>query len=235
MISVKRHELKYYINNIEYHNIVDRLKNVLKYDKHSSYKKGYFIRSLYFDSYDDECLYQKLSGLYHRKKYRIRIYDIKDEIAKFEIKNKFNNQIFKETSFIKKTTVNDIIDGNMEALLQYNDLTLNKIYSTFKKKRFTPKVLIDYHREAFVFDHFNVRITIDKELRSNCSMLDIYGDRQKMLPVFFDDIMILEIKFDGYLPDFIKNMIQIENFQQCAISKYAMGRKYKKINKWEDQ
>ena len=60
------------------------------------------IRSLYFDSHDNECLYAKQSGDMFRQKYRIRIYDTKSETVKFEIKNKRNNQIFKETAAITK-------------------------------------------------------------------------------------------------------------------------------------
>jgi hypothetical protein len=99
-LHVKRHELKYYISTIEYLALVSRLKHILKADAHSTPTKGYFIRSLYFDSFDDECLYEKQSGEMIRAKYRMRIYDTNTNSVKFEIKNKLNNQIFKETATI---------------------------------------------------------------------------------------------------------------------------------------
>ena len=87
-LNIKRYELKYYISNLEYYNLANKLEYILKPDAYSTPKKGYFIRSLYFDSHDDECLYQKQSGDMFRAKYRMRIYDTNSDIVKFEIKNK---------------------------------------------------------------------------------------------------------------------------------------------------
>jgi len=233
-LQVKRNELKYYISNLEYHNLLSRLTHILKPDTHSIPSKGYFIRSLYFDSHDDECLYEKQSGDIFRAKYRMRIYDTKTNTVKFEIKNKANNQIFKETASITKDSAIKIIAGNYEELLTYNNPILNKIYKTFTTKHYTPKVIIDYTRDAFMFDFFNLRITIDKNLHSCNTDFDIFSDNLHTIPCILEGKQILEIKYDTVLPEFIHRALQIDSAERMAISKYTLGRRFLKIEKWED-
>jgi len=233
-LIIKRNELKYYISNIEYHHLVNKLKHILKSDRYSTPHKGYFIRSLYFDSFDDECLYEKQSGDIFRAKYRMRIYDTKSDIVKFEIKNKANNQIFKESATISKKSAYRIIDGDYSELLTYNNPILNKIYIKFTTKNYRPKVIIDYIRDAFIFDFFNIRVTFDKDLHSCNSDFDIFSDNLHSIPCILEGKQILEIKYNMVLPEFIHKSLQLDSFERMAISKYTLGRRFFKIEKWED-
>jgi hypothetical protein len=233
-ISVKRNELKYYISNIEYNALVKRLIHTLRPDGFSEPGIGYFIRSLYFDSYDDECLYDKQSGLMYRQKFRMRIYDTSSETVKFEIKNKWNNQIFKETATISKESAYRIIDRDYNELLKYNNPVLNRVYKKFTEKQYTPKVIIDYTRDAFMFDFFNLRITIDKNLHSNNTDFDLFSDNLHTIPVILEGKQILEIKYERVLPEYIQRSLQLDAFERMAISKYTLGRRFFKLEQWED-
>ena len=233
-LQVKRNELKYYISNIEYHALVNKLVHVLKPDDYSKPGKGYFIRSLYFDSHDDECLYEKQSGDTFRAKYRMRIYDTKSETVKFEIKNKANNQIFKETATISKESAYKIIEGDYGELLTYNNPILNKIFKKFTAKQYKPKVIIDYTRDAFMFDFFNLRITFDKDLHSCNTDFDLFSDNLHTIPVILEGKQIMEIKYETVLPEYIHRMLQIDAVERMAISKYTLGRRFFKIEQWED-
>ncbi len=233
-LNVERYELKYFINHMENHALVNRLKHALKSDPHSVPHRGYSIRSVYFDSYDDECLHEKLAGTQFRRKYRLRSYNTEDETVKFEIKNKANNQIFKETASIGRESAHEIILGNYEEMLKYNNPILNKIYIAFKTKMFKPKVMVEYERDAFIFHHFNVRITIDNNLRANTSCFDLFSRNFHALPVVLEGKDILEIKYNTVLPDFIRNVIQLDSLERSAISKYALSRRFLKTSYWED-
>jgi len=233
-LQVKRNELKYYISNLEYKGLVNKLVHVLKPDNYSKPGEGYFIRSLYFDSHDDECLYEKQSGDMFRAKYRMRIYDTKSDIVKFEIKNKANNQIFKETATISKESAYKIIDGDYGELLTYNNPILNKIYIKFTEKLYKPKVIIDYTRDAFMFDFFNLRITFDKDLHSCNTDFDIFSDNVHTIPVILEGKQIMEIKYETALPEYIQKVLQIDAVERMAISKYTLGRRFFKIEQWED-
>jgi len=233
-LHVKRNELKYYISNGEYRMLSDKLKQVLKPDGYSEPGKGYFIRSLYFDSFDDECLYEKQSGAMFRQKYRMRIYDTNSEVVKFEIKNKWNNQIFKETATISKESAYRVIDRDYGELLKYNNPILNKIYKVFTAKQYEPKVIIDYTRDAFMFDFFNLRITFDKDLHSNNTDFDLFSENLHAIPVILEGKQIMEIKYEHVLPEYIHRSLQIDAIERMAISKYTLGRRFFKLEKWED-
>lgn len=233
-LQIKRNELKYYISQLEYLVLAEKLQHLLKPDPHSTPKKGYFIRSLYFDSHDDECLYEKQSGDQYRSKYRMRIYDTNSQTVKFEIKNKANNQIYKETATISKASAQKIIKGDYAELLTYNNPILNKIYIKFTSKHYRPKVIIDYTRDAYVFDFFNVRITFDKNLHSNNTDFDIFSTNLQTIPVILEGKQIMEIKYETELPEFIRRTIQLDACERMAISKYTLGRRFLKIEQWED-
>ncbi len=233
-LHIKRNELKYYISNLEYHAMVNKLVHVLKPDSFSKPREGYFIRSLYFDSFDDECLYEKQSGDMFRAKYRMRIYDLATKSVKFEIKNKANNQIYKETATISKESAYKIIDGDYGELLTYNNPILNKIYKKFTEKQYKPKVIIDYTRDAFMFDFFNLRITFDKDLHSCNTDYDIFSDNLHTIPVILEGKQIMEIKYETALPEYIRRTLQLDACERMAISKYTLGRRFFKVEKWED-
>ena len=48
-----RHELKYYINKIQFEEIKERISFLLDKDKNVGQDGCYFIKSLYFDDYQD--------------------------------------------------------------------------------------------------------------------------------------------------------------------------------------
>jgi len=233
-LNVTRSELKYYISNTDYIALVNRLKFVLRPDKHSTPGLGYYIRSLYFDSYDDKCLHEKQSGTMYRRKFRLRIYDRNTNVVKFEIKNKSNNQIFKESALISRDSAEKIIEGDYEELLTYKNPILNKAYMEFVQYYYKPRVVIDYDRDAFMSDFFNLRVTIDKNLRSNNTNFDIFSPHIHTVPVILEGKQILEIKYNECLPDYIKGVIRPMPVERFAISKYTLGRRYSKRNKWED-
>ena len=231
-LSVKRNELKYFVSEMQCLLLTDKIKHILDKDPFSK-EEGYLVRSLYFDSYDDECLHEKQSGTIFRKKYRMRIYDCNDEKVKFEIKYKYNNQILKKTATITKDSAKKIIVGDYSELLSYDNPILNKIYIEFSTKVYKPKVVIDYFREAYKWNLFNIRVTLDRNLASNNSNYDIFSPNLCTTPVILEGKQILEIKYDRVLPDYIKDSLQIvDSFERSAISKYDLGRRFLKTKCW---
>jgi len=233
-LSVKRSELKYYVHPLEALALAARLKHVMQSDQHSTANNGYTVRSLYFDSVDDRCLDEKQGGFLNRDKYRLRIYDSRDRKAKFEVKSKRNNQISKQSATISRHSAEAIVLGNHRELLQYDDPILQQVYCTFVAQQFQPKVIVEYQREAYVFDPFNVRITIDKHIRCSTSNLSLFADNLQLLPVIQSGNFVLEVKFDQVLPNFIRNLLQLPRFEQMAISKYVLSRRFFKTHQWED-
>lgn len=219
-----RYEEKYYIDLNAYYYLKNSLSNILDKDTHQIHQNGYFIRSLYFDNLFNKNFIEKINGFNERKKYRIRIYDLDSKKVNFEIKNKINGLIIKESASITGEEANNIIfNEDYDCLLRYKNKILNKIYLNFKKNYYRPVVVIDYIREAFIFFYNNVRITFDTELKKNEIDFNIFSNSMNMIPVLKNKI-IMEIKYNNSFPDWIKNTLKISSFEKCAISKYCLSR-----------
>ena len=228
-----RHEFKYYINYFEYEILSRRLSNVLQRDQFSDNLGSYHIRSLYFDDIGSTALYEKQSGVLMRKKYRIRIYNLDDSIIKFEKKSRNGQFVSKDSETISKSQYYKILDNNITFLRDSDSGLLNEFYFDIVTSQYSPQVIVDYKREAFVWHHNNVRVTFDKDLSTGLNQKDIFKDIG-VIEVIEEPLMILEIKYDNFLPEFIRNCLQISSSQKFAISKYVICRKYSKMNSWED-
>jgi len=224
-VTMRRKELKYYISYEEYIILSNLLRKILVRDKHNQENlKGYFIRSLYFDDLENKAFEDKMAGIEERAKYRLRIYDYDTKKVKFEIKNKINDNITKETVIITREDAIEIQNLNYELMLNYNNNAMNKAYVEFKKHQYRPVAIIDYVREAFLFDVNNIRIAFDRFLKSSSLQLDIFEQGSGKMPQLTRDIVILEIKYDHFIPSFIKKILQIPSFERSAISKYCISR-----------
>jgi hypothetical protein len=229
-----RHEFKYYINYFQYELLYRRLKHVLKRDTHTNEAGEYHIRSLYFEDMKNTALYEKQSGTLARKKYRIRIYNMEDGIIKLEKKSRIGQFIHKESARLTRKEYEKIIAEDIAFLKESKEALLIEFYFDIMTFKYRPSVIVDYVREPYIWDINNVRITFDKQLKTGLLRTDIFNKSLPTVDVMEEPKMILEIKYDHFLPDFIRNLIQIDSSQRWAISKYVICRKFTKNNSWED-
>lgn len=229
-----RNELKFFINYHQYFIIRQRLKDLMHQDKHVGPNGEYLIRSLYFDDINNKALHEKLGGIRDRSKYRIRIYNGDDKIIHFEKKIKFRDYIAKVKEPLTREMYDQLIDGNYDVLKQADKPLLNEIHNEMKHNLLRPKVIVDYVREPYVCDNGNVRITFDKDLRTGLHAIDIFDNSLKPVRAIDNDLIILEVKYDEYLPAYIKIALQLEGLNRQSASKYVICRKFLKFNTWED-
>jgi SPX domain protein involved in polyphosphate accumulation len=231
----KRFELKFYINDLQSDNSLNQLKSLLDYDSFCKNQQGYRVRSLYFDSHDDECLYEKQSGNLLRKKIRLRTYGNEgNQPVKFEIKRKHGQIVKKDVAIITKEEAQQVCLGNYTVLLNKNNPVLDEIYATFVTKLYKPKVIVEYNRVAFVLPVSNIRVTFDQNLRSNINHLNLFSKVNDMMPVILEGKQILEIKYNEFFPGYLKKVLSSINSERMAISKYTLARRFHKVQKWED-
>ena len=230
----KRSELKYYLNDIQTEGLQHQLSQLMDFDRHSNRNRGYKVRSLYFDSIDDECLYEKQSGFLHRSKIRLRTYGDESGMVRFEIKHKHGQLVKKDAIKVSEQDAREICCGNYARLLDYDNPVLNHIYATFSSRAYQPKVIVEYERVALVSPVSNIRITFDKKLRSNINHLNLFSGIADTMPVILEGKQIMEIKYDRFLPGYIKKVISNVSAERMAISKYTLARRFHKVHKWED-
>ena len=226
----QRHENKYWINPGDMEALRNRLINVLEHDEHADENGNYFIRSLYFDDIDDSAYYDKVAGNADRDKYRIRIYNLSDEVIFLERKRKIGNLIQKSACRITKDLALKLIEGDPSPLLRTDNPLLKDMYLQMRLKLLRPKVIVDYLREAFVHPAENTRITFDKQLATCPNSIDLFSSNLLMIRPTDDAREILEIKFDNYLPDYITRLISGIPVEHSAISKYVLCRRFEPLN-----
>ncbi|MGF7048443.1 hypothetical protein J2T13_002951 [Paenibacillus sp. DS2015] len=230
-----RHELKYNINQHQYLIIRQQLKNLLKQDTNANSTGEYHIRSLYFDDIDNTALHEKLGGVRDREKYRIRIYNLSDQVIHLEKKIKFNEYITKIKESITREMADDIISGNYEVLNIPEKPLLYEMYGAMKHKLLRPRVIVDYVREAYIAHTGNVRITFDKHLKTGLNSIDLFNPDVPTIHALDHQTLVFEIKYDEYLPEYIRAAVQSNGLLQQSNSKYVICRKHLKLNNWEDQ
>lgn len=219
-----RHELKFFINTGEYYLLKSKLKEFLMYDPNIKQEAGYSIRSLYFDDMYNSAMEDKISGVSRRHKYRIRIYDGSDRLIKLERKDKYDEYISKTVETLTREEYEKILRNDYDFALQSRKQLLMELFCSRRTRLLKPVVVVDYVREAYVMNAGNVRITFDKNLSGNLHNLDIFNPNVVMKRVLPQNVMIMELKYDDYLPAIVRNLIQISSFHKSAISKYVLCR-----------
>lgn len=223
-----RHELKYFISVIgswDYRNLSNVFARSLKPDPNCNENREYWIRSLYFDTMENDDFYEKMGGYARRKKIRLRIYSTSQQTAKLEIKNKIDQYTYKESATIPREDAEALIDGDISVLLKRDNPTLNNAYFHMTRDFYRPTVVVDYEREAYVGFSDDIRVTFDKRIRGTNIAFNIYDEFLPVNSAFDEETMVMEVKFKEFLPEWIK---QILNFQRMgeryAISKYCLSR-----------
>lgn len=219
-----RHEWKHEINYADMLTLRMRLSAVMQRDKHVI-NNAYMIRSLYFDTPADTALREKTDGVNFREKFRIRYYNNDLSYISLEKKSKINGLCAKESCIITKDEAQRIVDGDIHWLIESGKPLLQELYTKMKSKQLKPKTIVDYTREPYVYAAGNVRVTIDYNVRTGDFRTDFLNPDTLTLPAGVSPI-ILEVKWDEYLPDIIKDAVSIPSRHATAFSKYAQCRIY---------
>nr|WP_106778933.1 polyphosphate polymerase domain-containing protein [Lysinibacillus timonensis] len=221
-----RNELKHAISKAEYFVLRNKLLHFMMRDSNAGPNGKYFIRSTYFDNMDNKILNEKKEGYLNRDKYRVRIYEKSDKVIHLERKSKRNNLTFKSKckltrSEYEKIRTNDISWMENEERSLIRDLYNEMIYSQIR-----PKTVVDYEREALMYPYGNVRITFDMKVQTSFYNTDMFNKNLPMVDVLEQDLVILEVKYDEYLPEVIKHLLQLSDTRQEAYSKYQLSRMF---------
>lgn len=225
-----RHEQKYYITHNEYLVLKSRLSNSIQGDPFTDDNNQYHIRSLYFDDIYNSASNDKLAGVENRIKYRIRIYNRSDDVIKYEVKRKNGNYIYKKVTTLQRSECNDILSNKIDFLNHKNEKILKELYINIKTKLLKPAVIVDYLRETYIYPIGNVRISFDMDLSTPLNSIDIFDKNISSVHTLDPSLVIMEIKFNNILPEFIKYLLQIDIKQRDAISKYLICRMYPDIS-----
>lgn len=219
-----RHEWKHELSVSDLIAIRQRLRVIAKPDTHTSDGK-YTIRSLYFDTFTDKALREKIDGANIREKFRIRLYNGDLSFIRLEKKSKRGGLGSKASAGLEVGEAQAIVNGDYEWMLYSGRPLVAELYQKMICQGLRPKTIVDYTREPFVFAPGNVRVTLDYGIRTGLRCVDFLNPSCVTIPAP-DAPVILEVKWDNFLPSIIRDAVQLEGRHTSAFSKYAVCRTY---------
>ena len=219
-----RHEWKIALDPGDLFVLRQRLRAVMQPDAHAVDGR-YRIRSLYFDTPEDRALREKLDGVSRREKFRIRYYNGDTGFIQLEKKCKRGGLGWKEQTQLSERQARDIAAGRFNAVDPGGDALLGELCRKARTERLRAKTIVDYTREPFVYGPGNVRVTLDEDIRTGLSCVDFLDLDCVTVPAP-DARPLMEVKWDAFLPDIIRDAVQLPGRQVGAFSKYAACRMF---------
>lgn len=221
-----RHENKYAIDYGQYLCIRARLRAIARQDPHVRDDGTYLIRSIYFDNIDDKALSEKITGSAEREKFRIRYYNDDLSYVTLEKKQKIKGLCKKVETLLSSDEVCDILSGDISFMRDHPSDLVKELYFAMVSQQLRPRVLVSYKREPYIYGPGNVRVTFDSAIRTTAYSKD-YTDNIHDIPSTDDpNMMIMEVKYDDFLPDVIKQIVNEGDIIQQSFSKYESCRRY---------
>lgn len=222
-----RHEVKYQISMADYLSIRQRLRLVMKPDIHAKENGKYTVRSIYFDNLEDKALREKRNGVQKREKFRIRYYNDDVSFLVLEKKMKWNNLCLKIDARLTEAECRALLGGDKSWMMAHPSGLVRELYCKMGSQQLRPKVLVSYIREAYLYAAGNVRVTFDSHIRSTLFHRPFLEEGVPDIDVSDNPgDMVLEVKFDAFLPDVVQILLQTGNIRQQSYSKYGACRKF---------
>ena len=223
-MQISRNEWKFLITEGQTAELMNRFSGVLPFDEHHPEDGTYMIHSLYFDDLYDSCLKDNLAGNSRRYKYRVRYYNNEAGELHLERKEKNLDRCGKHTCRLSREEYEALCAGDVSAVHYENEPLLRDFCAAILTRGFTPKIIVDYERTAFVDPTTNIRVTIDRAVNCSDDCAAFTEGGYNSYPVLQGDARVLEVKFDAILPGYIRRVLDTGSYRQTAFSKYARGR-----------
>lgn len=220
-----RRELKHAITKADCYLLRNNLQNFMKLDPHGENGK-YVIRSAYFDNFENKIMRQKTEGFYHRDKFRARLYDYNTDFINLEKKSKRDNITYKQKCRLSAKEYERIRFGDIFWMAEDPRDLIRELYIQMTLFQIKPTTVVDYEREVFIYEPGNVRVTFDSHVKTSYRDTDFLNPDLMVIDALEPDYVILEVKYDEFLPDVIKHLLSIINTRKTAFSKYQLSRRY---------
>ncbi len=218
-----RIEEKFLCSEFDYYLIKSRIQQLMEVDKNASENNEYIIKSIYFDDVFNTCYNQNEDGVDIRSKYRIRCYNNEDNIIRLERKDKKNGYTHKESCLLTKEEYTTLLkeDWQFEVADKklLNELNLKRLQSWMK-----PSAIVEYTREAYIYEPGNVRVTFDKNMNVSQDINNFFEEDMQSIPILDDNQFIVEVKYDEFLHKAIESALDTKNLYRTTFSKFYLGK-----------
>ncbi len=224
MAEKPRHEYKFALSQKDYLTARSRLRAVLRQDPHTGERGGYTVSSVYFDDPFDRALREKLDGVEPREKFRLRYYNGDLSFFSLEKKAKRGGLCYKQSDALRREEGFCLLQGDFSWARGEGRPVVRELSGKWTTRQLRPRVLVEYFREPFLFSSGNVRVTLDSSIHSR---LFVPGSSLERLPPACPTgggTVLMEVKYDEFLPELIRDLVRLSARQASSFSKYAACR-----------
>lgn len=221
-----RHENKYICTAVQLSIVESRIRPLLRPDPHAGEDGAYRIRSVYFDDEQDSGYQENEDGTDPREKFRIRIYDGDASHITLELKQKMRGMTRKLSCPLTREQCERALAGLPAGGAQDAPPLLRLFAAWQSQYRLTARVIVEYVRRPYVLPMGNVRITLDEDIESASRTALFLEGGYARRPVMPAGQHVLEVKYDAFLPDPVRQVLQLESLQRTSCSKYYLCRRY---------
>lgn len=221
-----RNELKYIVSPRQIAILKNRIRPLMALDAHAGERGKYTIRSVYFDDYKNTCYLENEDGTSPREKFRIRIYNADEKTVHLELKRKEGGKTHKDSCALTSGQCRAFLTGKGVPCEDRYPQVFQKFILKYKTELYRPKVIVEYDREPYVYKAGNVRVTFDTDIRSSNQVETFFEKDLFARPIMPVGFHLMEVKYDGFLPDMIYHSLQTGGLSQETFSKYYLCRKY---------
>jgi SPX domain protein involved in polyphosphate accumulation len=236
MFTKPRYEFKYIISLDEMRAFQNRLDGVMELDP-NAIDGGYHVNSIYYDTQDLSCYYEKIDGEKRRFKVRVRWYgelekesDLSSLSLFAEIKHRNNDTNFKNRLKLPGKYLPGFSENQQQLLRlsQYAEkkdlLEATTIEHIVSQRLFMPLNIVSYHRKAYLCRiNPQLRITFDTSLRAFGTKNILNVSSSNGITVLPKDICVLELKFNWAIPLWLLEITREVGLNLRRFSKYAAG------------
>jgi len=220
MDSIKkpfRFERKYLLSSDVAFLLKQRVSYVLSPDS-SSPGGQYLVSSLYFDDQYNTSFYEKQNGVLRRDKFRARYYNGNMDKIRLERKHKHGEMVYKESNILTPVQYQMICSGEYAFMSQNPGPVFEAFYTAHVLRHMRPVIVVDYTRQAYMHPAGNVRITFDSGLSASIP------SASHSFSILAEEKIMMEIKYEHFMPSFIESLLTGFPFTQLSVSKYVMSK-----------
>lgn len=221
MNEVLRQEKKLLITQDQMAFCIRRLEALMPVDPHCQ-DDGYLVRSLYFDSLDDQSFLENMGGEELRRKIRLRNYGPGNNFAMLETKQKQGRLQRKQSIRLGQLPAANLIAGDCSPLSLVPDPFAQECYTLMC--RCLPRVVVEYRRLAFIARGHTAWVTLDHHLTATRGNFDIFSPTLPQYPILDPMLAVLEVKYNGSIPVYITDLLRDCQGSELTVSKYALCR-----------
>ena len=223
-----RFELKYLITLQQAEQFKSALRAYLIPDEYGQDDGHYALTSLYYDSPDLRCYWEKEYGLRFRRKLRIRRYGTDEPLTEaspvcVEIKQRVDRVTQKRRAILPYGDALRLCnDRQIPDCAPEDQALIEEVYVFLWQYNLRPVSIVRYDRQALIGGEYDLglRVTFDTSLSFQSHRLHLH-EEPSALPMLSPNQVVMEIKVNERMPTWLTEMIASHNLQMVRVSKYC--------------